>query len=129
MEYIWLFKNISNCYKIRKNNVKGALTMPGDMQTTIKEIESAAEKLIEEARIKARKILEDARVKTKSILTSELPLDEVEGEKNKIISKAEDEARKVIEESQKKASKLKTSSSKKIDEIVKRISGNLKGEM
>lgn len=102
--------------------------MPEDeMLATIGEIESEAEKLLEETSVRAGQVLRDAGKKAGEILSSEFPVDESRIERDKIINTAEKEANKQIENSKRQALQIKADALAKTDETVKLIVNHIRG--
>ena len=97
------------------------------MLATIGEIESEAEKLLEETRVRAGQVLHDAGKKAGEILSSEFPVDESRIERDKIINTAEKEANKQIENSKRQALQIKADALAKADETVKLIVNHIRG--
>jgi hypothetical protein len=97
------------------------------MLATIGEIESEAEKLIEETRGRAGHVLHDAGKKAGEILSSEFPVDESRIERDKIINTAEKEANKQIENSKRQTLQIKADALAKADETVKLIVNYIRG--
>ena len=92
-----------------------------EISKSVEDIESEAEKILEEARIKANKILLKGKEEAKGILSSQLPLDEVKTEFKEIVRNAEIEAYKQDNVATNKASEIITNADKKTDGVVKRI--------
>ena len=86
-----------------------------------------AEKILKEARSKASGILREGNEEARKILSAKVPLDEVKAECEQIINQAREEADKEVEESKKKAAKIRTSTSKKVEGVTKRIVGIITG--
>ena len=92
-----------------------------EISKSVEDIESEAEKILEETRIKANKILFKAKEEAKGILSSQLPMDEVKTECQEIMRNAEIEADKKDKVATNKASEIITNADKKTDGVVKRI--------
>lgn len=92
-----------------------------EISKSVEDIESEAEKILEEARIKANKILLKGKEEAKGILSSQLPMDEVKTECHQIVRNAEIEADKKDKVTTNKAFEIITNADKKTDGVVKRI--------
>lgn len=88
---------------------------------SVEDIESEAERILEEARTRANEILLKAKVEAKEILSSQLPMDEVKTECQEIIHNAKVEADKKSKDAANKASEIETNADKKIEGVVERI--------
>ena len=88
---------------------------------SVEDIESEAERILEEARTRANEILLKTKEEAKEILSSQLPMDEVKKECQKIIHNAKVEADKKNKDAANKASEIGITSDKKIEGVVERI--------
>ncbi len=101
--------------------------MPEEIRDTIREIEQAAEKLIDTARSEARGILEDANKKARELLSEELLVETFKKERDEIVSRANDEAQKKIGEARKASAGIRSSSSSAIEDFSASIAKQVKG--
>jgi len=92
-----------------------------EISKSVADIESEAEKILEEARTRANDILLKAREEVKEILSSQLPMDETEAKCQEIIQNAKIEADRKIKDADKQASQLETNAGKKVAAVEKRI--------
>ncbi len=88
---------------------------------SVEDIESEAERILEEARTRANEILLKAKEEAKEILSSQLPMDEVKTECQEIIHNAKVEADKKSKDAANKASEIGTTADKKIEGVVEHI--------
>jgi len=88
---------------------------------SVEDIESEAERILEEARTRANEILLKAKEEAKEILSSQLPMDEVKTECQEIIHNAKVEADKKSKDAANKASEIGITSDKNIEGVVERI--------
>ncbi len=95
---------------------------------SVEDMESRAEKILNDARAKADSILFKADKEVDEILNSDLVTDEVDVKCQDIINKARVEADKKKEDAAKQISRMKVNADKNIKAVVERIVSIVAGE-